>query len=140
MKLNETAIKTLNLLCQPYEKHALSKAKVFEWHKKFSEVRTNVEDDKRHDSPVTTKRQKQIKDKNSCENRFLFRYQNDSRSCICRQTNFSNKSKHEKGCACVEMVPRNLNEDQKLARRQVCSEIPDRNKDTNFLKTVATCN
>jgi len=35
----------LNLLCEVYGENTLSRAYVFEWHKRFSEARENVEYD-----------------------------------------------------------------------------------------------
>jgi hypothetical protein len=35
-----------NLLCETYGDNTLSRAFVFEWHKRFSEGREDVEDDK----------------------------------------------------------------------------------------------
>ncbi|GFG30570.1 hypothetical protein Cfor_10488 [Coptotermes formosanus] len=55
VKLKKTATETVYLLREAYGEDALSKSRVFEWHKRFSEGRENVEDDERSGRPVTMK-------------------------------------------------------------------------------------
>jgi len=46
MKLKKIATETFNLLHEAYGENTLPRAHVFEWHKRFSEGRVDVEDDK----------------------------------------------------------------------------------------------
>lgn len=55
VKLKKTATETLNLLREAYGEDALSKSRVFAWHKRFSDGREDVEDDERSGRPVTMK-------------------------------------------------------------------------------------
>jgi transposase len=55
VKLKKNATETLNLLREAYGEDALSRSRVFEWHKRFSEGREDVEDDERSGRPVTKK-------------------------------------------------------------------------------------
>jgi hypothetical protein len=43
--LKKTATEKLSLLCEVYGENTLSRAHVFQWHKKFSEGREGLEDD-----------------------------------------------------------------------------------------------
>jgi hypothetical protein len=55
VKLKKTATEMLNLLCEAYGENTLSRACVFELHKRFSEGREDVADDKWSVFPVTMK-------------------------------------------------------------------------------------
>jgi hypothetical protein len=52
VKLKETATETFDLLRQAYGENTLSKARVFELHKRFSEGREDVEGDEPPGRPV----------------------------------------------------------------------------------------
>jgi hypothetical protein len=54
-KLKKTATETYQLLCEVYGEDTLSRARVFEWHRRFLGGREDVEDDKRSGRPVTMK-------------------------------------------------------------------------------------
>jgi hypothetical protein len=45
MNLKNTAMDMFNLLCEVCGENTLSRACLFEWHKRFSEERQDVEDD-----------------------------------------------------------------------------------------------
>jgi hypothetical protein len=47
VKLKKAATEIFNLLCEAYGENTLSRAHVFEWHKRFSEGRENAEEYKR---------------------------------------------------------------------------------------------
>jgi len=55
VKLKKSDTETFNMLHEAYGEMTLSRAYVFEWHKRFSEGREDVEDDERPGQPVTTK-------------------------------------------------------------------------------------
>ena len=47
VKLGKTATESLEMLKQVYGDEALSRARVFDWHKRFKEGQEEVEDDAR---------------------------------------------------------------------------------------------
>jgi hypothetical protein len=47
VKLAKSATETLEMLCEAFEEHYLSRAAVFEWHSRFKVGRVSVEDDGR---------------------------------------------------------------------------------------------
>ncbi|GFU56654.1 protein GVQW3 [Trichonephila clavipes] len=54
-KLGKTATETYNLLKEVYGSECLSRARVFEWFKRFKDGRQDVEDDSWPDRPSTSK-------------------------------------------------------------------------------------
>jgi transposase len=60
VKLKKTATETFNMLREAYGENTLSRARVFEWHKRFSEGREDVEDDARPGRPVTMKTEENV--------------------------------------------------------------------------------
>ncbi|XP_018302490.1 putative uncharacterized protein FLJ37770 [Mycetomoellerius zeteki] len=55
VKFGKTATETYNLLKQVYGHECLSRARVFEWFKRFQDGRKDVEDDSRPGRPSTSK-------------------------------------------------------------------------------------
>jgi len=53
-KFNETAAGSYRMLSEIYEEECLSRARVFEWHKRFCSAREDVEDDDRLGCSVTS--------------------------------------------------------------------------------------
>jgi hypothetical protein len=116
-KLKKTATEMYQLLRDGED--TLSRAHVFEWHRRFLGGREDVEDDERPGHPVTTKT-----DENVDKVRTLVR--NDRRlsiRMIAKELNVDKETvrqiltenlKMKKVCA--KMVPKNLSQDQKLNR------------------------
>jgi hypothetical protein len=52
--LLKSATETFKLLTEAYGEDCMSRARVFEWHKRFSEGRESVKDDDRPGRPRTT--------------------------------------------------------------------------------------
>jgi histone-lysine N-methyltransferase SETMAR len=40
---------------------------------------------------------------------------------------------------CAKMVPKNLSEDQKLNREEMCQNVLEKTEDLDFLNSVVTC-
>ncbi|EGI58630.1 FLJ37770-like protein [Acromyrmex echinatior] len=55
VKLGKTSTETYNLLKEVYGHECLSRARVFEWFKRFQDGREDVEDDSRPGRPSTSK-------------------------------------------------------------------------------------
>jgi hypothetical protein len=53
VKLKKSATETFQLLTEAYGEDGMSRARVFEWHKRFSEGRESVKDDDRPGRPRT---------------------------------------------------------------------------------------
>ena len=58
VKLNENATETCEKLKRAYGEHAVSRAKVFRWHKAFLDGRESVEDEPRSRRPCMSKTEK----------------------------------------------------------------------------------
>ena len=55
VKLNKTVTECLQMLPDVYREDCVSRARVFEWHKRFTEGRMSVEDHKRTGRPNTSR-------------------------------------------------------------------------------------
>jgi len=53
VKLKKSVMETFQLLTEAYSEDCMSRARVFEWHKQFSEGRESVKDDDRPGRPCT---------------------------------------------------------------------------------------
>ena len=60
VKLSKIASESFETLSEVYGKKCMSRARVFEWHKRFREGRTDVEDDELSRRPSTSKTAKNI--------------------------------------------------------------------------------
>ena len=54
-KLGKTTSESFALLQQVYKEETMSRARAFEWHKRFREGREECEDDQRSGRPVTSR-------------------------------------------------------------------------------------
>ena len=60
VKLGKTATETLSLLRDVYGDETMSRARVFEWHKRFASGRDDVEDDPKYGRPTTSRNEENI--------------------------------------------------------------------------------
>ena len=61
VKLNKSASETHHLLKEAYGDEVMSRARVFDWHKRFKEGREDIRDDARSGRPVTHRTDENIK-------------------------------------------------------------------------------
>ncbi|KAM9767815.1 LOW QUALITY PROTEIN: protein GVQW3 [Dama dama] len=73
VKLNKSASETHHLLKEAYGNEVMSRARVFDWHKRFKEGREDIRDDARSGRPVTHRTDENIKKVKDlvCSNRQL---------------------------------------------------------------------
>ncbi|XP_045149088.1 protein GVQW3 isoform X2 [Echinops telfairi] len=73
VKLHKSASETHHLLKEAYGDGAMSRARVFDWHKRFKEGREDVRDDARSGRPVTHRTRENIRKVKelACSNRQL---------------------------------------------------------------------
>jgi hypothetical protein len=141
-KLKKAVTKMCLLLREVYGEDTLSRARVFEWHRRFLGGREDVEDDERPGCPVTVKT-----DENVDKVRTLVR--NDRRLSIrmiaeefnvdkgtVRQILIENLKMKK---VCAKMVPKNLSKDQKLNREEMCQNVLEKiEENPDFLNSVVT--
>jgi transposase len=60
VKLNKTPTEYFRMLTEAYGADFMSRARVFEWHKRFSDGREDVEDDERPGRPCTSKKNENV--------------------------------------------------------------------------------
>jgi hypothetical protein len=142
-KLKKAVTEMCLLLREVYGEDTVSQVRVFEWHRRFLRGREDAEDDKRLGRPVTMKTEENVD-----KVRILVR--NDRRlsiRMIAAELNVDKETgrniltenlKIKKVCA--KMVPKNLSEDQKLNREDMCQNVSENiEEDSDFLNSVVTC-
>ena len=128
-KLGKTPSECFALLQQVYKEETMSRARAFEWHKRFREGREECEDDQRSGRPVTSRTDSNIdrvKQLVRADRRLTLRM-------ICEELSIGKDAvwkiltenlKMRKLCA--KMVPKILSEYQRQRRFTVCQDITER--------------
>ncbi|GFX00422.1 protein GVQW3 [Trichonephila clavipes] len=142
-KLEKTSTETYNLLKEVYGSESLSRARVFEWFKRFKDGRQDVEDDSRPGHPSTSKTDENvekvaslIRSDRRLSIRAIAETVNIDKECV-RQILHDNLNMRK---VCAKMVPKILTFEQQATRKNVCIDILDAIKnDPNLLEKVITC-
>lgn len=143
VKLNKTPTECFNLLKQVYGDESLSRARVFEWHKRFSDGRDSVEDNERPGRPVTASTSQKIARISEMvrEDRRLSIRMIGERLGIDKET--VRKILHDDlnmSKVCAKLVPKNLSADQKLMRLRICSDVLEQfDNDPSMEERIITC-
>ncbi|VVC45839.1 Transposase, type 1 [Cinara cedri] len=143
VKLKKTPTECYKLLQEAYGGNSLSRARVFEWYKRFSEGRESTEDDQRPGRPVTVSTPETV----TKINQIVRADRRMSIRMIAEAVNADNetvrKILHEElhlTKVCAKLVPKNLTPDQKFLRQQVCSDFLEKLKeDPGLMKNIITC-
>lgn len=143
VKLGKTATETYLLLKEVYGNECLSRARVFEWFKRFQDGREDVEDDARPGRPSTSKTDENIEKIGNLirsDRRLTVRAIAETvgidKECVRQilHNNFNMKK------VCAKMVPKILTIEQKEARENICTDTLNAiANDPNFLERVITC-
>nr|CAH7740212.1 unnamed protein product [Callosobruchus chinensis] len=143
VKLGKSPSECFQLLKEVFGDNCMSRTRVFEWHKRFSEGREEFEDDERTGRPVTSRIEENIKKVNEIvrkDRRLSLRMISDL-SNIDRET--VRKILHEDlkmTKVCAKMVPKNLTPEQKENRKNICIDIMQQlEADPGLLEKVVTC-
>lgn len=126
VKLGKTATESLEMLKQVYGDEALSRARVFDWHKRFKEGQEEVEDDARSGRPSTSMTANNIERVRQVlrrDNRLTIRMIADELSIGKDSVWKIITEELGKRKVCAKMVPKLLSEEQKQQRVQVCRDI-----------------
>ncbi|XP_050527144.1 protein GVQW3-like [Daktulosphaira vitifoliae] len=143
VKLKKTAAESFRMLCKVYSEECLSRACVFEWHKRFCNGREDVEDDDHSGRPTTCSTNEKVKkiDKIIRQDRRL------SVRAVAEMVNIDGDSVRK---ILVEnlnikklyakMDPKNLTIDQKFNRKEICSDTLKIIKNyPSFINNIITC-
>ncbi|KAL4112100.1 hypothetical protein QTP88_015948 [Uroleucon formosanum] len=130
------------MLCEVYGEECLSRARVFEWHKRFCSGREDVEDDDRSGRPTSStnenveKIDKIIRQDRRLSVRAVTEMVNIDRESV-RKILVENLNMKK---VCAKMVPKNLTIDQKFNRKEICSDTLKIIKDDpSFINNIITC-
>ena len=125
-----------------YGKECMSRTRVFEWHKRFHEGRTDVEDDERSRRPTiskTTNNNREI-EKIVREDRRLSIRLIAERMSINKETMWQvlHENLHMTK-VCAQVVSKLLTNDEKEKRQETCADIPKQiEENPKFLDSVIT--
>jgi histone-lysine N-methyltransferase SETMAR len=143
MKLHESATDIFNKLKQVYGADAMSRSRVFEWTKRFAEGRMDVNDDARSGRPSTAQTDdnvKNVKELVRSDRRLTVRFVADQLNLNRETVRLILTENLNMRKVCAKMVPKNLSEEQKERRLQVCSELLERvqSEGDEFLNKIIT--
>ena len=126
VKLKKSATETFQLLTEAYSEGCMSRARVSEWHKRFSEDRESVKDGDRPGRPRTA-----VTDDNIEKVRDVVR--KDGRvgvRAVAEEVNLDRESvrqilreKLNMRKVCAKMVPKLLSDGQKERRKELCLDL-----------------
>ena len=142
VRLGKKPTEALKLLQDVYGDDAMSRTRVFEWHRRFKEGRDDVKDDPRSGIPSTSTteenveivRQKVLGDRRLTVRMTANELDMNSERVWTITTKHLGMRK-----ICAKMVPRLLNEQQKERRVQVCHDILEElETEPNLLGRVIT--
>ena len=142
VKLGKGPTDCLKLLQEVYGEATMSCARLFEWHKRFTSGREEVEDDPKSGRPSTTKTADNIGKVNELVRsdrrltvRMMAEEQNINRESV--RIILSEELGMRKMCA--KMVPKLLSDDQKQHRVRVCEDtLEEIGADPHFLRHIIT--
>ncbi|XP_050538772.1 protein GVQW3-like [Daktulosphaira vitifoliae] len=144
VKLKKTVAESFRILCEVYGEECLSRACVFEWHKRFCNGIEDVEDDDRSGRPTTCstnenveKIDKIIRQDRRLSVRAVAEIVNIDRESVSKilVKNLNMKK------VCAKMIPKNLTIDRKFNRKKICSDTLKIIKDDpSFINNIITCN
>ena len=126
VKLNKTATETLQLLRDAYGDEALSRARVFGWHRRFVLGRVSVEDDTGSGRPSSSRNEDnvvRIRDMIREDRTLTVRMLADAlriNKLTCHQILREDLGKRKLN---ARLVPHALTQDQKEVRASICAEL-----------------
>lgn len=142
VKLGKTPTESLFLLRHVYGDATMSRARVFEWHKRFTDGREDTEDNSRTGRPVTCRTEENIERVRHAllkDRRLTVRMIAEELS-ISKDTVWTIITEDlEMRKVCAKMVPKILTDDQKEKRLSNCKDVVERiEKDPTLLARVVT--
>ena len=119
----------------------MSRTRVFEWHKKFREGRTDIEDDERSRIPTISKTTNNNRESEKIvrEDRRLSIWLIAERMSIDKETVWQilHENLHMTK-VCAQVVLKLLTSDQKEKRKEICADISKQIENPKFLDSVIT--
>lgn len=132
VKLRKSPTECFKLLKEVYGKDVMSRARVFEWHKRFKSGREEVEDDPRSGRPSTSKTDENIarvKQLVRSDRRLTVRMMADDLGLKRESVRTILLDELGMRKVCAKMVPKILSEDQKQRRVDFCKGMLEQIRD-----------
>lgn len=143
VKLRKTATEAYDMLLEAYGDTCMSRARVFEWHRRFSMGRESVEDDDRSGRPrksITDDSIRKVRDVVRGDRRLGVRAiaeivdldRESVRRILTEELNM-----HK---VCAKMVPKLLTTEQMQRRQELCIDLLQRiENEPELMESVVTC-
>ncbi|XP_014487170.1 PREDICTED: putative uncharacterized protein FLJ37770 isoform X2 [Dinoponera quadriceps] len=126
VKLNKSPTETFNMIRKAYKNEAMSRTRVFEWHKKFKDGREDVEDEERAGRPTSTRTHKnvaKVRQLLNCDRRLSVRLIAQELHLV-KSTVYSIVTDDlQMRKVCAKLVPKVLSDEQKEHRVTICREL-----------------
>jgi histone-lysine N-methyltransferase SETMAR len=143
VKLKKSPTECFEMLKEVFGDNYMSCARVFEWHRRFSEGREEVEEDERPGRFVSSRTDKNIQKINEIVQkdrrlgiRMIADMVNINKETV-RQILHDNLNMTK---VCAKLVPKNLFQEQKDNRKNICCDVMERLKaEPDLLTHVITC-
>ncbi|XP_041349487.1 protein GVQW3-like [Gigantopelta aegis] len=119
----------------------MSRARVFQWHKRFLDSREDVHDDQKSGRPKTTKTDENIRKVQKLvrsDRRLTIRMMAEMLSMnkeLIRKILIEDLSMRK---VCAKMVPKLLTDEQKQKRVDICTDLERIGQEANLLDSVIT--
>ena len=129
VKLGKGPTDCLKLLHEVYGEATMSRARLFEWHKRFTSDREDVEDDPKSGRPSTTKTADNIGKVNELvrsDRRLTVRMMAEELNINRESVRTILLEELHMRKVCAKIVPKLLSDDQKQHRVRVCEDMLER--------------
>jgi len=141
-KIGKTATETYQLLQQAYSEDATGRTQVFDWFRRFKEVRPSVESNPHSGRPSTSRNEEMIAKVGTlvCNNRRLtVREIADGCGISVDSCNAILTDDLHMKHVCMKFVPCLLTDDQREQRQTIAHDLFERSyEDMQFLKNIVT--
>jgi len=143
VKLKKSATETFELLTEAYGEDCMSRARVFKWHKRFSEGRESVKDDDRPGCPRTAATDdsiEKVRDVIRKDRRLGVRAVTEEVNMDRERVRRILSEELYMRKFCAKMVPKVLSDEQKERRKEMCLDLfKSIENEHDLLNSIITC-
>ena len=125
VKMKKSVTETFQLLTEVYGEDCMSRARVFEWHKRFSECRESLKDDHpgRPHTAVTDDNTEKVRDVIRKDRRSGVRAAAEEVKLDRESVQQILREELNMRNVCAKMVPKVMSDEQKECRKELCLDL-----------------
>jgi len=143
VKLKKSATETFQLLTEAYVEDCMSRARVFEWHKQFSEGRESLKDDDRPGRPrtaVTDDNNEKLRDVIRKDRRLGVLVVAEEVNLVRENVQRIIREELNMKKVCAKMVPKLLSDERTERRKELCLDLLQRIENEPYVfNSIITC-